>query len=283
MIIPSLKAGPCLEHCLEALTHQPGNESGFEVIVVKDGGEKYEAPRRFRASGFPLRVLDQDHKGPAAARNLGLREARGGIILFLDDDSVPAPNWLAAAAEAWDRLSDADGVGGYTRTEPGDSLVCRVNSDLFNWYLDRHSLSGRRTFLSTCNAGYTKKILERAGGFDERFKRASGEDRDLAARISRMGGRLELDKNILVDHDRDLTPRSYARKHYHYGRAAVELARMHPDVERFSAGDYVNFYASILKKYRGVGRRIAVFALLTLSQVATFAGFLTSRLSRRCA
>jgi GT2 family glycosyltransferase len=281
IIIPTVGAGDNLHQCLTFLGEQNFDPSRFEVIVVRDGGPDASLPASPGGSKIAARFLRQDHKGPAAARNLGIKHARGDIILFLDDDSVPTKAWIQATSEAWTAYPESAGIGGYILSEGTDRLCCRVNSDLFNWYLGRHSFDDRATFLSTCNAGYRKDILDGVGRFDERFKKASGEDRDLSLRILKSGGKLRLDGNILIYHDRDLTFGSFFRKHHNYGAAAFELSLIHRRLERLSFKDYTLFYTSILKKYATTGQRGLVFLLLTVSQLATFLGYQAARFFRK--
>jgi GT2 family glycosyltransferase len=266
---------------LTSLGDQDLDPSRFEVIVVRDGGPDESVPALLGGAKIAVQFLRQDHKGPAAARNLGIKNARGDIILFLDDDSVPTRTWIRATLEAWTSYPESAGIGGSTLSEGTDRLCCRVNSDLFDWYLGRHSFDDHATFLSTCNAGYRKDILDGVGRFDERFTKASGEDRDLSLRILKTGEKLRLDKNILIYHDRDLTFGSFFRKHYNYGRAAFELSLIHGRLERLSFKDYALFYTSILKKYATTGQKSLVFLLLTVSQLATFLGYQAAKFFRR--
>lgn len=281
IIVPTYNTSDVLSQCIESIYQQSTDRKDFEVIVVNDGGKDVTTDLGSLGHGCEVQEFYQDHKGPAAARNLGIVKAKGEIILFLDDDSLPTPNWLSATIQAWETYSDFDGIGGYIAGEPTDSIYCRVNSDFFNWYLDRHLIGDHCTFVVTCNAGYKKAVLEKIGLFDDRYKKASGEDRDLNIRILKMGGRLRLDKDILVYHDRDLTFLSFARKNYNYGKAAFEIYQRYPEQERFPARDYIHFYSSILKKYKTYREKILAFSLLTFSQVCTIIGYHGARLSCR--
>ena len=282
IIIPTYNTSIVLMQCLQSLCHQSADKSCLEVIVVNDGG-KNNISENLGLSGsqLSLKYLYQEHKGPAAARNLGIKKAKGDIIIFLDDDSLPTKDWLNATIKAWQKSPDFDGIGGYTISELTDSIYCKVNSDFFNWYLDQHLSGEYCTFLVTCNAGYKKAILNKVGLFDERFKKASGEDRDLNIKIAKIGGRLRLDKDILVYHDRDLTLRSFTRKNYNYGKAAHELYARYPDLMRLSAKNYINFYVSILEKYRTFKEKTMAFLLLTLSQISTLIGYLSAILTKQ--
>lgn len=281
IIIPTYNTDIVLGECIEALSEQPVERECFEVIVVNDGG-KSDVPEdlKLKGNGLNIKYFYQDHKGPAAARNLALDNASGEIILLLDDDSMPTEDWLQSTIKAWDSHSNYDGIGGYVISESTDSIYCRVNADFFNWYLEQQSSEEDCTFLVTCNAGYKRSILNKIGNFDESFKRASGEDRDLNIKISKAGGRMRLDRNILVYHDRDLTFRSFVRKNYNYGKAAYNIYVRYPDHRKLSKSGYIELYTSIIKRYKSLTEKIQAFSLITISQASTLAGYYVARLSK---
>lgn len=268
-----------LMQCLDALSHQAVDKKFFEVIVVNDGGpNEIEEKFHYLKDKLTLRYFYQENKGPAAARNLGIKNARGNIILFLDDDSLPPENWLKTVIDVWEKFPDFDGIGGYTISEFTDSMYCRVNSDFFNWYLEQYADDTLHPFLITCNSGYKKKILGRVGNFDETYKKPSGEDRDLNIKIAKIDGKLRLDKAVVVYHDRDLTLYSFVKKHYHYGKAAWFIYTRYPELKFLPSDSYIALYRSILKKYRTLTKKIMACFLLTLSQAATITGYYISTL-----
>lgn len=115
-MIPTYNRLPILRKCLDALEAQIGyleNEvDDFEVVVVDDGStdgtlEKLAAEALDR---YPhLKLLKQGHAGATAARNLGVREAKGDTIVFIDSDMVVPPNFLASHAKALQQAYAADG------------------------------------------------------------------------------------------------------------------------------------------------------------------------------
>lgn len=279
IVIATYNATETLRECINSLYDQSTGTKCFEVIVVNDGGkDKISESLGHLSDELAIKYFDREHRGPAAARNFGINQAKGDIILFLDDDSLPTRNWLSAVIEAWEKFPNADGIGGYIKAEVTDSIYCRVNSDFFNWYLEEYSDDEFHPFLVTCNAGYTRNILEKVGNFDERFKKPSGEDRDLNIKISRIGGELRLNRSIVVYHDRDLTFRSFAKKHYNYGKGAYSIYARYPELKRMSTTAYINLYISIVTKYKTIKDKITAFLLLTVSQLATIIGYYTAAL-----
>jgi glycosyltransferase involved in cell wall biosynthesis len=282
IVIPTYKSGKVLMDCLQSLCEQKIDTQCLEVIVVNDGGnERIPDDIDLFRSQLLLKYFYQEHRGPAAARNLGIEKARAEIILFLDDDSLTTSNWLRSTIKAWDDFPEYDGIGGRTKSRPDDRMICKVNADIYNWYVELYSYDTHCTFLSTHNAGYKKETLKKVGKFDEFFKGASGEDRELNIKIFRTGGKLRLDKNIRVFHDRDLSFNAFTRKYYNFGRAAYELTSRYPDLDHISARDLGNFYLTIIRKYRTLGEKIAALFLVTLSQLSTSLGYLTSSFEKK--
>jgi glycosyltransferase involved in cell wall biosynthesis len=281
IVIPTYSSQALLLECLNALSNQASGDYLFEVVIVNDGGDKQleQHLTPFR-NHYPLRYSYQENKGPATARNHGIEKAKGEIILFLDDDSVPTSNWLEATARAWQEHPDSQGIGGCVLSQPTDNIFSKINAHFFNWYL-RYSSQGSHPFLATCNAGYTKSILEKVGSFDETFRKAAGEDRDLNIKITNAGGKLRLDTNIIVYHDMDLTLKTYVKKHYNYGKAAKAIYARYPKFRRMLTTDYLDMYRSIVSESRNLREKSAAFILLTLSQFATLMGYYLVAFSKR--
>ena len=98
IVIPTYNRENLLSRVLEGYLAQSQAHSIHELLVVDDGStDATEAMvgQFIRRSPFPIRYLRQPNKGPAAARNFGIREAKSGIVLFTDSDVVPARDLVA--------------------------------------------------------------------------------------------------------------------------------------------------------------------------------------------
>ena len=113
LIIPTFNRPRSLVRCLESVI-QLQCEGGFEVVVVDDGGhvDLRELIDSF-SSSVHIRLLRQEHAGPAEARNNGSRQAVGEFLGLLDDDCTVAPDWWRAAGAVLERNPTAM-VGGKT-------------------------------------------------------------------------------------------------------------------------------------------------------------------------
>ena len=179
-----------LAFALDALAEQTLDHDRFEVIVVRpsDGsdGALADVP-----PGLHVRYVTSPVVGAAAQRNLGWRATEAPLVAFTDDDCRPAPDWL-------ERLLAADGgsatmLQGRTEPDPDERHLL--------WGLARSwEITAANGWYATCNMAYPRALLERVGGFDDRFPGAWGEDTDLGLRAHEAGARLSYVDDALVWH-----------------------------------------------------------------------------------
>ena len=122
-----------------------------------------------------LRVVHQLNGGPAKARNAALRQARGEIIAFTDDDCVADRDWLESILSSWE--DDILGLQGatYTDREHVTPLTHQIDNE-----------TGHDS-IPTCNAAYSRQILLDIRGFDESFPSPHNEDADVSWRVQQLG------------------------------------------------------------------------------------------------
>jgi GT2 family glycosyltransferase len=153
-----------------------------------------------------MSYLRQQAKGPAAARNMGARHARGRIIALTDSDALPARDWLSRIEEPFLNNPTVVAVEG---------MVYADNEGEFEPLNDGPSNKTGGIYL-TCNCAYLRDALFRAGGFDESFPYAAYEDAELAARIQELGKIAWQPEAVVIHPERRLTIRSTWRKLYHW-------------------------------------------------------------------
>jgi GT2 family glycosyltransferase len=174
VVIPTRDRPADLARCLAALDEQTAVPD-IEIVVVDDGSSppltEADAPSRHR-----VRIVRGRGAGPAAARNLGAGAARSDVLLFTDDDTLPAAGWCSAALAYLQAHPDALGVEGPVTTRPFDVLY-------------EYSIEGSGGgHYWTCNIAYRREAFEAVGGFDgDAFPYAHAEDRDLGLRVARNG------------------------------------------------------------------------------------------------
>lgn len=93
IIIPTHNRRDLLRRCLEYLGHQELDPAEFEVIVADDGSSDGTAEMvEGLKTAYGLSVLRLEKCGKPAARNAGIKRARGEVCLFLDDDVIASPS-----------------------------------------------------------------------------------------------------------------------------------------------------------------------------------------------
>lgn len=171
VVVPTKDRPSALARCTRALSAQRTRRT-FEVIVVNDAHARLGEDRGF-AEGLELRVLDGGRPGPAAARNVGVRASQGKYVLFTDDDTAPASDWVETTCRFLDAHPEHIAVSGVTESPRYDPLY-------------EHSLEVRGPSYWTCNIAYRRDVLDALGGFFEGFG-AACEDLDLGYRAVRLG------------------------------------------------------------------------------------------------
>lgn len=183
IVVPTV-GRPSLATLLDALA--PGDgvlPMPLELILVDDRPDRSGPLVAVPPALAPVTtVVPGRAAGPAAARNAGWRAAGYPWIAFLDDDVVPAPNWLAALEADLDVPDRVVGVQG--RIE----VPLPAGRRPTDWERVTRGLAEGRWL--TADMAYRRAALAAVGGFDERFPRAFREDADLAFRLRREGGAL---------------------------------------------------------------------------------------------
>jgi GT2 family glycosyltransferase len=214
-----------LFNCLQALRVLDYPRDRFEVIVVDDGGDTSLHPTvaPFR-SELTMSLVEQSNAGPAAARNAGAERARGEFLAFTDDDCLPEPSWLKELAGALAAAPECM-IGGATVNAVTGNL-CSVASQLITEVVYRHynADATRARFLAANNLALAACRFREIGGFDPAFRTA--EDRDLCDRWLHRGNRIIYLPRARVRHARVLSPRSFCRQHFEYGRGAARFHRL---------------------------------------------------------
>lgn len=207
----------------------------FEVVVIDNGSNDGLTNKIARDSGF--KVIRTAPSGLSAARNVGLLEARGEIVAYLDDDARPDSHWLHYLADSFLR-TDHCGIGGPNVPPPGDGWVaeCVANSPGGpNHVLLTDTVAEH---IPGCNMAFRKSALETVGGFDPQF-RIAGDDVDVCWRLQARGWTLGFSPAALVWHHRRNSISTYLRQQLGYGRAEAFLERKWP--EKYNAAGHITW------------------------------------------
>ena len=274
VVIPTRDRPQALRRCLEALSSQ---DAGSLQVVVVDDGSRDRAAMDEAIAVVPLepQVIRTPGRGPAAARNLGVRAATGDVLLFLDDDCEPSPEWARLLAGT---LSESVPIAaGRTVTPDRANPAVRASQAITNGLLLASLDSdGRLGFAPTCNLACRRDIISRLP-FDEGFPDAAGEDRDWWARALDAGTVARYEPRAVVVHRQRLTGRAFARQQFRYGRGAVRYRRAGTGGKRRLARP--RFYAELVRD--GFRASPAAGALVMAAQGLTAAGAVAERIRPR--
>lgn len=207
VVVPVYNGGGHLARCLDALLAST-HDSEHEIILVDDASTDGGAAS---AHARGVRVLRLDARsGPAAARNLGARAARGGVLLFVDADVLVRRDTIARVAAHFRDETTAAVFGSYDDTPSEQNFVSQYKN-LFHHFVHQQSGVQAATFWAGCGA-VRREAFERVGGFDEkRYAQPSIEDIELGTRLRCAGCRILLDKELQVKHLKRWTLRSLLR------------------------------------------------------------------------
>ncbi len=217
VVIPVRNDAERLSRCLQSLKAQTA--PGFEVLVIDDGSDDDSAQVACREGA---RVLKQEKMGAAAARNRGIREAAGDVILFTDADCFCDPYWVERLGRPL--LAGKDGAVGRCTSRQKHCLARLVQAELDERYACmRHHQ--QIDFLNTGNCGFRKEILVR-DPFDESFPWL--EDVELSFRLASRGYRMVFVSDAVVEHPHPESLWKYTLRKFHYASCAPAIYRRFP-------------------------------------------------------
>ena len=187
VVIPTYNRLPILQKCLLALEQQrlEAPISGYEVVLVDDGSTDATVTwLQQNGEACPhVRLVQQQHGGPAEGRNRGVEHARGDVIVFIDSDLVVTEDFLLAHAQ---RLEQSWRERGNRLCFTYGAVINTANFD--HPTSEPHKLRDLSwAYFATGNVAIDRQVLERSGLFDTRFRLYGWEDLELGERLRRMG------------------------------------------------------------------------------------------------
>lgn len=223
VVIPTFNSKERLELTLKSLEQQTFPREDFEVVVVNDGsGDGTKEFLDHLSAGLNLKVIHQENRGQARARNAGIRVAKGDIIVFVDDDVFCVSDLVARHYERHASSNVPLAVIGKIMNischcfEEARLVVAQANyydMDVLkpffkqDAYLDMRTRVWEKNYryvqwicLTAANASISAKTLAKTGEFDENFNGWGPEDIELGYRLFKQNVGITYDNTIVNYH-----------------------------------------------------------------------------------
>lgn len=178
IIVPVYNGEATIRECIESLLRQSYSVDRYEIIVVDNGSKDGTADI---VKGFSMHYLEEKAiRTSYAARNRGIKEAKGQILAFIDSDCVASPDWLVNGIEGFKDTNIgcvAGGIKGYEPQNYVEEYLCKKNA------ISQEEKTTDLPFphVKTANAFYIKDVFTKIGLFEDRW--ISGGDADLSLRM----------------------------------------------------------------------------------------------------
>lgn len=270
VIVPVYNDGSGLRETVQSLLEQRYPAEQYEVIIVDNGStdDTVEVARGLCASTSPVvrLALETEVQSSYAARNVGIRSARGEILCFIDADMTAPPDYL--------QVVDTEMAGDVAY------LGCRV--ELYvqqnTWAARYNSVFGfpvadylrRHFFAPTCCLSIRRAIVDDIGGFDPRLE--SGGDWEFGTRVHAAGYRQAYTDAITLLHPARSSFAALLRKSSRTARGLAQLHFYYPERYAREAARFLGWrsYAplppwSIRTRYARNGQEISLVGALAVS------------------
>ncbi len=221
----------CLDSILtQAHDFEPGNID----IVVADGMSTDASPailEKYARTHKSVRVFQNPNKTAPYAWNIGIKNATGDFLVILGAHAEYPTHYIRDCIQGLHECN-ADVAGGVVRAKPSaKTLIARtiayvLNSPLGSGFSFRTLTGEPREVDTVFGACYTKKILHKSGNFDERLTHS--QDMDLSMRIKKVGGKIFLLPQLVIDYYPKSTLWTFIKHNYRDGVWAVYPRKIIP-------------------------------------------------------
>lgn len=279
IIIPAFNDELRLQKLMKSLKYQAFKD--FEIIVVDDGST--DNTSKIAKEFTDKVIIHEKNKGPAAARNTGIKHALGKFLTFIDTDCIADPYWLQEMIHS---LDNADFVVGNVSIHESTYLGNCISALGFPaganagfervWKVDKDSFTDH---ISSCNLGAKKEAFEKFGTFNESFPYAGGEDSELSFRVVRDNGKIKYNKKAKVWHEPRKTFIKWVKWQIYRGESNYHFHKAVKSVDSFIK--LRGWYAiNIIKDNIFTKRALLTIPLLGLSFIFQQVGYIKARLKR---
>ncbi|MDX2170101.1 MAG: glycosyltransferase [Deltaproteobacteria bacterium] len=225
VVVPVLNGAETIGDLLTALANQVGAPRDVEVLVVDNGSTDRTAAI---VGGYPVALLHESRPGPSAARNRGLAQARGEVVVFADADTLPTRRWLA---ELLAPFADPATVvaGGHAVDYRPTTAAERFMAQLGVHRLEYEFFRARVPYVAAESMAVRRTALLAVGAWDETFRTA--EDLDVCVRlVRRYGCRVLRQPAAVLFSRRRPTFEALFAQAWNYGQGLGQARLRYPEV-----------------------------------------------------
>ncbi len=193
----------------------------FEIIILPNG-KPTTNPNYLKNK--KLRIIETGKVGPSVKRDIGVEQAKGEYVAFLDDDAYPEKNWLSVAEKVFDEKKVA-AIGGSAITPKNNSFFQKASGLFFETIFGGGGMSYRykpakNSFyindFPSVNLIVNKKIFLEVGGFDSEFW--PGEDTKFCLELTKKGHKIWYSNKLIVYHHRRKNLNAHLKQIGNYGK-----------------------------------------------------------------
>jgi len=241
VIIATRNRKEFLKQALMSLQNLDYPQDKYEIIVVDDGStdgtEQVVEERQTASLNLNIQYCRQAKSGIPAAKNNGIKKAKGDLLVFIDDDCTVEPDWLTNLVRYFDS-PDIGAIGGPDKTPLDTPVVAKCVDYTVTSFIGTGGVRRQegvrlaKYYPRGCNMAVPKAVFDKAGLYDETL--VAGEEIDLNYRVKQQGYIFKYAPDAFVWHKRREDVKSFWNQIFLRGYTRVELARRHIGLLEFS-------------------------------------------------
>jgi glycosyltransferase involved in cell wall biosynthesis len=237
IVVPVFNAEATVKDLLDSLYNVDYDINKLEIIIV-DGGSTDKT--RDIIERYPVNLFIQEKKGLNVARNIGIQNSSGEVILFTDSDCVVPKNWVKKVIKNFD--SNEIGCVGGSVSRYKDAFLSKYADDsllpVLRKFKNREILNNVKpplNYPAGCNMAFRRSALKVTKGFDESILFPFEED-ELVERVCLAGYKMVLDPDVKIKHKHRNSLKGLLKQTFSYGKGGAKLFR------RKKSGDKLAFW-----------------------------------------
>lgn len=270
IIIPTYNRFEEIKKCLIDFENQNFPQKDYEIIIIDDGSTDKSFSKLNTLKNTlknNIRIFKKKNRGPASARNFGIRIARGKYILFIDDDMYPSNNLLKEHQSFHKKYKNSAILGNILwnpnlRVTPFMKYAALYGYQ-FAYRMIKDPLNLDYNLFYTSNISLERKWFNK-DKFNERFRTPACEDGELAYRLQKKGLRIVFNKEAINYHSHFFSFYNFCERQYRVGENLKILFNIHPELQK-NLDFYKNLSDHNFILFRIYARIISLFDVFGVS------------------